>query len=247
MREVLASAPHVALQFSGGRDSLALLAHMRPWWHCLTVYWLDTGDGFPETAELARQVAEAVPSFVRIDGAAPAVRTAHGWPSDVLPPGAEWPWPEDLGPDHMVLQDRYSCCFRTIMFPLHQRMLADGIEVVLRGQRDEDLPRSQIRHGQVEDGIQYLLPLASWSVEDVHQAIASLPFPLPRFYTEGLSGAPDCLHCTAWLDRGAVPYVRRHYPEAGQLVDQRLKLIRKQVEKAMGPLRNLTGDDDGGS
>lgn len=242
MREVLASAPHVALQFSGGRDSLALLAYMRPWWHCLTVYWLDTGDAFPETAELARQVEAAVPSFVRIESAVELVRTAHGWPSDVLPPGSGWPWPEDLGPDHIPLQDRHSCCFRTIMHPLHQRMLADGIQVVLRGQRNADLPRSQIRHGQVEDGIQYLLPIADWTLDQVHAAIEEAQFPLPRFYQEGLPGAPDCVHCTAWLENGAVPYVRRHHPPAARIVDARLKVIENRVSAPAAALRNLTGE-----
>ena len=41
-----------ALQFSGGKDSLACIHLMRSHWDTLTVYHVDTGDLLPEVREI---------------------------------------------------------------------------------------------------------------------------------------------------------------------------------------------------
>ena len=65
---VLDKHKKIALQCSGGKDSLALLHLMWPFWDKLTVYWLDTGDSFPETEErMASVAAQAECDRVRID------------------------------------------------------------------------------------------------------------------------------------------------------------------------------------
>jgi 3'-phosphoadenosine 5'-phosphosulfate sulfotransferase (PAPS reductase)/FAD synthetase len=48
------------LQFSGGKDSLACLLLLRPWWDRLTVMWVNTGAAFPETLELMEAVRSRV-------------------------------------------------------------------------------------------------------------------------------------------------------------------------------------------
>ena len=49
MREYLDRHDKIALQFSGGKDSLAVLYLCKEWWNKITVVWLNTGSAFPET------------------------------------------------------------------------------------------------------------------------------------------------------------------------------------------------------
>lgn len=220
-------APRVALQFSGGRDSLAMLLLLRPLWDVLTVYHCDTGDAYPETRALVARVRAAVPSFVEVAGNSPATTEEHGWPSDVLPAGANWPFE---GVDRLPLVDRHWCCFASHMLPMHRRVVADGITLVLRGQRDDDASKSPVRHGEAVDGITIAYPIRHWSAEDVETYIAVHGWDLPAFYAEGLTSAPDCMHCTAWLEHGALPYLGRHHPVAASVVTARLRAIRVAVE-----------------
>jgi len=56
----------MALQFSGGKDSLALAYLLKPYWGRLTFYHLDTGDLLPEIRDLVALFAAKVPHFVRV-------------------------------------------------------------------------------------------------------------------------------------------------------------------------------------
>ena len=56
-----------ALQFSGGKDSLALVYLLRPQWDRLTLYHVDTGDLLPEVREIVDTVEAMVPDFRRIE------------------------------------------------------------------------------------------------------------------------------------------------------------------------------------
>jgi hypothetical protein len=75
----------VALLFSGGKDSRALIELFRPYLHSIRVYHCDTGDMFPETREYVSKVASTVPNFVRIETDAPAWIAANAVPSDLAP------------------------------------------------------------------------------------------------------------------------------------------------------------------
>src|SRR5213076_1916096 len=124
MEDVLARHERIALQFSGGKDSLALLYLMRPFWDRLTVYWLDTGDAFPETAALVAEVEAMVPHFVTVHGIQPEVIAEFGLPSDLVP-ARSTPVGIAATGTGILIQDRYSCCLRSLMLPLHGRMRAD--------------------------------------------------------------------------------------------------------------------------
>lgn len=60
----------VAVEVSGGRDSLACLYLLRPYWNRFWVYWLNSGDSFPEVVQLMERVRARVPHFVEIAGRA---------------------------------------------------------------------------------------------------------------------------------------------------------------------------------
>ncbi len=238
-------APNVALQFSGGRDSLAMLLMLRPYWDQLTVYWCNAGDAYPETLELMASVRSMVPHFVEVQGHVAEVHAALGWPSDVLQAGAGWPFGTDQFTQHVKLVDRHVCCYRSMMEPTHQRMKADGISLVLRGQRDEDSSKSHVKSGEVVDGITIVYPIASWTTDEVDGYLAEQGWQLPSFYREGLASMPDCMHCTAWLEHGAVRYVTKHHPAQAQVVNARLKTIYLAVAPFVEQLAKAQEDING--
>lgn len=230
-------AGRVALQFSGGRDSLAMLLLLQPLWPQLTVYYLNSGDAYPETLALVERVRRAVPRFVEVAGRAPEVRERLGWPSDLATPGASWPFE---GIPRFASADRYVCCLESIMRPLHERMVADGITLLLRGQRASDTFRGPARSGDTAGGVTVLHPIEQWSTEEVETYIAAHGWSLPPFYAEGATTASDCMHCTAWLEHNSLPYLERHHPRAAAAVHERLRAIRVAVEPHYERLARIT-------
>jgi len=222
----------VALQFSGGRDSLALLLYMQPEWNSLTVYHTSTGDDFPETIALCEKVRKVVPHFEYIQGDSPGVRGRYGPPSDLLIPGAaEWPFPEKHFKDYVPMQDRNWCCYRSLMEPMHQRMIDDGITVILRGQRSSDMAQGILKSGTIYDGVQLLYPIHSWTDDQVDDFILERGWRPPPFYAEGCKDTPNCMTCTAWLEYGGQQYVRRYYPSVYRGMQTVLKTLYPAVQQ----------------
>jgi phosphoadenosine phosphosulfate reductase len=237
--EIMDAHKRIALQFSGGRDSLALLLAMRPYWDRVTVYYTSSGDAYPETQALVDVFKQAVPHFVQIEGRVNEVHEQMGWPSDVLQPGAGYQFAKSDIDGYVPLIDRHNCCYHSIMQPMHECMQADGITLLIRGQRDEDTTKSHVKSGDVIDGIQLLFPIARWTTEQVEQYIASQGMPLPPYYAEGLTSAPDCMRCTAWLEHGAHKYLMKHHPNVASEVNARLKQIRVVVEPFLRRLNEV--------
>lgn len=224
---ILARHERIALQVSGGRDSIACLTLLKPHWDRLTIYWLDTGAAYPETVALMEKIAAQVPRFVRIEGRQPQVIEQFGLPTDILPANAT-PMGISGSGQGVPMQDRYSCCLRSIMLPLHERMVADGITLIIRGQKNADRLKSPVRSGDVIDGIEYLFPIQDWDAHQVMRFLRDEDAPIPRFY-EMLNGAPDCMTCSAWWEEGAAKYLKR-YHHAQYLENQaRLDIINKAV------------------
>lgn len=217
LETLFATHKKIALQFSGGRDSLAMLLLLRAHWSKLTVYFCDSGDIFPETARLVKEVAGLVPNFVRVAGV-PQTQL----PSDVLT--TKELLPQLYGTS--FIQAREECCAKTLMEPMHRQMLADGITLIFRGQRSSDFPQA---YSGTVDGRTVFFPVFSWSAEDVEEYIQSAGFKVPRYYSEGMTSAPDCMHCTAWLEHGAVRYLTKFYPKTARIVRERLIRIHALI------------------
>lgn len=226
----LCGSKKVALQFSGGKDSLVLLHLMQPYWSDLTVYYVNSGDSFPETDQLMAAVKALVPNFVEVQGRKPLVEQVFGWPSDVLS-SSSTDFGQSLGEVGPKLVDRYKCCFHSIMEPIHERMRADGIEVILRGQRNTDKLQSPVRSGEVIDGFTIIFPLADLTEEQVFEYLNEHNIPIPRFYQEGMSSGGDCMSCTAWLEHGQAKYLNKFHPQTAKLVFQRLDEIKKATDE----------------
>ena len=227
MQDIIDRHDRIALQFSGGRDSLACLYLMRPFWDRITVYWCNTGAAYPETVNTVVQVCNMVPNFATIEGRQPQVIAEHGMPTDILP-ASSTPMGVAATGGGVPMQDRYSCCLRSIMLPMHQRMVDDGITLIIRGQKNADRLKGSLRSGDVDGGIEYLFPIEDWSRKQVVDYLREQGAPVPRFY-EMLNSAPDCMNCSAYWEEGAMAYLKRyHHGQYVQNLD-RLQVINRAV------------------
>lgn len=223
---------HIALQFSGGRDSLAMLLHLKPYLDRVTVYYTNSGDAFPETLDLVSAVRSVVPNFVEIEGRVERTRAERGMCADLLPASASWQLASTDVTGHVPLVDKYTCCYLSIMAPMHERMRADGITLILRGQRDDDTVKSGVKNGQVIDGFQIVYPIADWSANDVDAFIKSCGVPVPRYYEAGMTSAPDCMNCTAWLEHKMPQYVKQYHPKHFPILIQRINKVAEATRSA---------------
>lgn len=225
---VLERHERIALQVSGGKDSLAVLELLRAHWHKMTVYWLNTGAAFPETVEVIGRIRQNVPHFVEVQGNQPHVVATFGIPSDIVPVSRTELGIMVSGKSVQMIQDRYACCARVLMNPMHERMVADEITLIIRGQRDDDTYKSPLRSGDVVDGVELLFPIEDWTQGDVISYLTQKGIPIPRFYRH-LNSAPDCMTCSAWWENGAAKYLKKYHPDMHREVQTRLDIINEAV------------------
>jgi phosphoadenosine phosphosulfate reductase len=219
---------NVALSFSGGKDSLALLHLMRPWWDRLTVYWLNPGNPFPETVEQMAQVRELVPHFKEVAGLQREIIAADGWPSDVVPHRYTTYSNAIFGPTPFKVQARLQCCIRSMMVPLWRALRADGVTCVLRGKRRSEADRTGIESGHVAEGIEIVFPLLDWSTSDVFRFLEERDVDLPATYRHA-SHSLDCMDCTAWWGEGQGAYLKAAHPAMFRQYARRIWLIKRAV------------------
>lgn len=162
-----------ALQFSGGKDSLALVYYMRALWDFVDVIFVDAGDALPETLERVARIESQVPKFTRLRTDAPAYRQEHGDPN-----GGTW----------------LNCCVANIYAPMQQYVLRQGYRQIIRGTKSCDPHIHVVFPGDIVDGILYTFPLWHWNDAAVE---AYLGVQLPEPYRFGAIGMPDCKTCTA--------------------------------------------------
>jgi phosphoadenosine phosphosulfate reductase len=233
---IIARHERIALQFSGGKDSIATLEMMRPYLDRITVYWLNTGDPFPEVVEVVDKVRRSVPNFIEIDGKRDSVIALHGMPSDVIPYSSSLTSHNLRVAETVLLQDRFSCCSRVVMQPMHERMIKDGITLIIRGQRVDELFKGTARSGDVLDGFEFLYPIEDWSTEQVFQYIKQNGWEIPRYYTEGMPHSGDCLVCTAWVGDGRGAYLKKHHADRFEEYRQKISIVAAAAQNAVNNL-----------
>lgn len=218
----------VALQLSGGKDSLALLHAMKPYWGRLCVYWLNPGDPLPETVELMRELREYVPNFREVAGRQREIIAQDGWPSDVVP--IKWTTHGQFvfGEKPFKVQGRLDCCVRSLMAPMHEAMIADGVTCIIRGKRSDEVDKSPTRSGDVVDGVELCYPLWTWSATDVTDYLGKSGVVLPESYKYATHSL-DCMSCTAWWGEGIDKFLEAKYPDKFVEYNRRVGLIKSAV------------------
>jgi len=222
----------IAFQFSGGRDSTAALYLLRDRWPQMVVYHLDTGDQFPETRAVVAQVEadllRAGVTLQRIASDVKQVRESHGYPVDLLPVD-NTEFGRMVSGASLKLTGRYECCARSLMAPMHARMIEEGITLIVRGQRDDEYATPPLRSGERAEGFEFLYPVQSWGSAAVDEYLRSEQLPVAGFYAAGARRAPECMGCTAWWDEGRARYMRQHHPQQHRMVMLRMTDIKNAI------------------
>jgi phosphoadenosine phosphosulfate reductase len=226
----------IAMQFSGGKDSLACLLLLKKHWNDITVYWLNAGDGFPETIKVVRKMQELLPNFVEINSSVANNVAAYGIPSDLVPYGSSNHAHALNAATSILMQDRVACCFRSIMQPMHEQMKKDGITLIIRGQKNEDQYKGALRSGEILDGVEFLYPVENWTSVEVKEFIKSYGYEEQDYYKQGMDHAPECMTCSAWWDDGHGDYLANRYPDKHAEYKKRLLIINQAIS---APLKNM--------
>ena len=220
-----------ALQFSGGKDSLTCLYLLKPWWDRLIVLWSNLGDPFPETLKQMDQIKAMVSQFHEIRGNSFESASA-AFPVDLLPVRAtafgRVLEPEAVG---VTLQTRWNCCWENFWLPMTTAVKELNITLLFRGQRTSEVLRAPIKPDSRDpSGARICLPIDDWQKSDVIAYLKANDVELPKFY-EFMSGSPDCMHCTAYMDdqRGHLAYLRKFHPVAAKEHARRLALIAIEI------------------
>jgi phosphoadenosine phosphosulfate reductase len=139
----------------------------------------------------------------------------------------------------MTFQGRYDCCFRSLMVPMHQRMIEDGIKLVLRGQRRADTLKAPIQSGWVDPatGITYVFPLDDLGDSDVWSYLAGTwGLRLPESY-DYCASSIDCLHCTAYWNEPRGAYLRARHPDVKEHVDHVMLVAWNAIKRTVNAER----------
>lgn len=220
----------IAFQFSGGKDSLALLLKMQDYWDRMTVYHLDSGDQHPETTALIKRVSDQMVPVEIIQGNVSAVKQAFGLPADVVPwDHTRIAMDANVG-KYPLMQDRVSCCYRSIMWPLHQQMINDGVTLIVRGQKNRDAMRGDLQSGDCVEGFEFLFPFSDMSDDDCFNILIEHGVEVPSYYSQGLTHSGDCLGCTAWTtEERRGKYLREFFPQKYETYRRQIREIASAV------------------
>ena len=239
MVEILDRHRVIALQCSGGRDSMASLYLMEQWWDRIIVVWCNTGAQYPEMIDFMARLRRMVPHFVEVTTDQPTSLAVFGHPSDVVPISNTRFGQTLSGETGIVIRDTWSCCAENIWFPMQQATMDLGATLVIRGQRADDRYQPPITSGSVIDGIEYLFPVEQWSRQDCDDYLFDRHVELPG---AGLDHSSlDCWSCTGYADKSQdrARWMRERHPD---LFGQYIKLvgaIADRVEAQYEPLRRL--------
>lgn len=212
MESFFARHERVALEFSGGKDSLAVLYLAEPWWDRLDVVWANPGNPYPEIVESMARIREMVPHFHEVKGDQPEFIRKWGHPTDILPFEATH-FGRGLVPTRgLRLVPFYDCCWANLWRPMHEFILERGYTGVMRGNKNSDGAPGLHRSGTVA-GIEWFYPIENWTDADVFEFLGDRA---PPYYRDGrMRTSLDCINCTAWLreNRGMLRDLRQNYPE----------------------------------
>lgn len=237
-----------ALQFSGGKDSLALLHLWREKLDHTLVCWVNTGAAYHETIRQMNEIQAQVPHFMEINSNQPGDVEVNGYPTDLVPlhftPQGRLYVDTDI---HYRLQDSFRCCGTNIWLPLHQAMKEQGITTVLRGQKNVDKYKAPYKSGYVEDGITYIFPLENWTDDQVFKYLNDNNIPLPAYYLDNERKSHDCWSCTGYLDEDAGRIANLPTDQRSEVLYRLRQInaaIRVQAKPGNKVLADLEDDND---
>lgn len=226
------------LQFSGGKDSRALLQLARPYLSRIEVLFAETGGTFPHVRRYVEDTCRdlGVPlTVVQADEPLDAYHARLGLPADVLP---YWSTPSAMAyrsdQPALRLQEPLRCCSARLFEPVQRYIRESGHTLVLRGSKACDA-RVGVPHGHVENGVEYRAPLWTWSHREVLDYLAHEGVELPAHYRDGVEDSLDCWLCTGHLPyHGAakLAWMKEHTPDLFAALAPRLAAVQQATAGA---------------
>lgn len=230
MENIINKHEKIVLMFSGGKDSIACLFMLRPFWDKITVLWLNTGNSFPETLETIANFRKIVPNFIEIKSDVLGFKKQFGEVSDIVVSNETEIAEIAEGKKEFKTLSPFTCCSANIWYPTSDYIKKNGFTLIVRGQRSDENQKAPIKSGHIEDGIEYLFPIENWSSNEVLSYIENEGFNIPEhFYFE--ESSLDCMNCTGFL-RNTVDrqeWMKKNHPE---VYESNKKIIGRILQSA---------------
>jgi phosphoadenosine phosphosulfate reductase len=232
---MLGKHEHAALQFSGGKDSLALLHLAKPYLDKITVFFADSGAVYPHVVDFVHKTCADLGANLVVVKPPISLFDYHekfGLPSDIVPVDVSPEMTQILPrkPAQMI-QSPLSCCGAMLWAPTFNAIRERGIKLVLRGSKARDR-HTTVPHGFIDEfGTEYSSPLWDWTDADVLDLLADKD--VPDQYTKGIGDSMDCWACTAHMGgkyaKAKLEYAREHYPDLWPVMKERIGRVVKTV------------------
>lgn len=215
-----------------------LTRHLDPY-----VIWVNTGKAYPETLSVIESVRSQTTRFIELKTDQQAQNERCGIPSEIVPIDSTVLGMIFTGEKSIRVQSYLDCCFENISGPLHNAAKYLSVDVLIRGQRNDEGHKSTARDGSIVDGITYSQPIEQWSKDDVMRFLRR-NMEVPEHFSLDHSSM-DCYDCTAFLghSKDRSEWTRVHHPELHSKYMERMRLLKEAVEPSMKVMNDLlTGE-----
>lgn len=228
----------IAVQLSGGKDSIACLHLARTQEHKIFAVFGNPGNPYPHVIEYIETICKdwnielhyAFPETPVLDSI-----NHDGLPVDLLPVWAsnEADYFAGLKKGYRTkMQSGIACCAKHLWIPIHQKVKELQPDEIWRGSKLSD---DHVTKGPYfdHDGLKFVCPLWEWTDKDVYQYLELHDIELPLQYKEGITHSLDCIECTSWLDGeselGRAKFTRQYYPVQFERLKTKLALIEMET------------------
>lgn len=229
----------IALHFSGGKDSLAVLWLCQPYWEQIEVIWVNAGNPSKEVLEQMEQIAKLVPHFTVLRGRQPEWVAENGYPVEIVPFRDTAAGQAVHRREGIKLTYFANCCFANLWEPLFQYRRQKGFDGILSGTKDCDAKRPAIVGPSVMDGaVEYFFPVWNWSDEDVKTYLGDK---LPEYYSRGYESSADCVNCTAYVseNRARLQELRTTNPTVAAEIEAVHKVLKTSLSEELALLEEI--------
>lgn len=225
----------VALQFSAGKDSLACLKLLKPYWNRIVVLWANGGNPYPETVEYMDDVWQKVPNLVELVGEQREWTLQHGMPVDVMPVSASAFGPSMSAKPAPLVQPFNQCCAHNLWNPMAKWIMDNNVTGLIRGQKNADSLKPPYHSGDMLGDIELFHPIESWTDEQVYEFLGE---DIPASYKRGLTSSLDCMNCTAYVkeNKNRLKDLDLIYPPAAKQIREIHQFLREELSSHLNDL-----------